>query len=451
MAAAPPHFARHWRTATIAALCAAAGSPVWGAVFLGQDTPEESWLLWAAKVAAAALLGSFFLEPVIHHLQARRVPVMSGSKARSFKTLAQAAVAAVSAAVLAEAYRDGILKSFDSFVEWGGTCLIWGLITYAWLRAPATPYVEASDRAEWYAVLGVLGFSLIQTAALVVGFEGSQSFDPRRIDVVFYTTVFRIALWSFIARVGVRVLTGAWPAGLVPRLLVAALTAGALLEGGVALLLWLDPDFARRIFNTTPAIALMIYPFVTAFWCLGLWLATPRELDQVPELRRGLAPRMSHRTRLGLTYGAILIVALGTRMMLSNPTAAYDTTRIDVFMSAESTPDPYGLHNFLTPAFPGQAGTRGYLHAVITVSHERSVRPGSIDVSCRLTKAAGTAVDSVAQRRVEVPDSIARSNARRQTSWAMTFGEPSYPWEAGSYEVACTLPHGVATGDFELR
>ena len=68
--ASRPRSPRYWRPAAIAALCAAAASPVWGAVFLDRGGSGEDWLDWAAKVAFAAILGSFFVEPVLRHLQA---------------------------------------------------------------------------------------------------------------------------------------------------------------------------------------------------------------------------------------------------------------------------------------------------------------------------------------------------------------------------------------------
>ena len=458
-AASGPRSPRYWRAAAIAALCAAAGSPVWGAIFLGPRDSDKSWLTWAAEVAFAALLGSFVFEPLLHHLQAGQVPAVSRARVRSVKTVVRAAVGAVSAAVLAEAYRDGILKSLDSFGEWGGTCLILGLVTYAWLRAPATPYGEASDRAAWYAALGVLGFSLIAVAILVYRVLLSPDrFDPIAIDQMFYATVFRTVLWSVIARLGVRVLFRSWPSALLSRLLLAALVAGALLEAGVALGLLVDPSLAGRTLNAPPAKALLVYPFITAGWWFGLWVATPRDLDRVSESVATPAPRVSHATRFGLLYAAILIVALGTRFAFppqhrapQETTPPYANPRIAFFASSEATPDPYGLHNFLTPAFPGTADNTRYVHALITVAHATRATPGPVAVSCRLADAAGAALGSASERRVTVPDPVARSSGRGQTSWVMPLGGADYQWKSGSYMVACAHPRGAISGEFVLR
>jgi hypothetical protein len=456
--ASRPRPPRYWRTATIAALCAAAGSPVWGALCLARGTSEESWLVWAAEVAFAGLLGWFLFEPLLHHLQAGRVPAVSRARVRLFRTLVQA-IGAVAAAVLADAYRDGILESLDSFGEWGGTCLILGLVTYAWLRAPAAPYGEASERAEWYAVLGVLGFSLIAVAILAYRiFHDAERVDPTAIDQVFYATVFRTVLWSVIARLGVRVLFRPWPPALLSRLLLAALAAGALLEAGVALGLLVDSSLAQRTLNATPAKAVLVYPFITACWCFGLWVATPRDLDRVSQLPAAPAPRVSHRARLGLLYAAILLVALATRFSFPPRTPApheatppYDSPRIAFFVSAENAPDPYGLYNLLTPAFPGPAAATRYVHALITVSHAPRTRPGPVEISCRLTGDADAGPGTVSRRRIEVPDQVARSHGRRQTSWVMPFGGPDYRWRAGSYKVACTHSRGTLGGEFVLR
>ncbi|HEY7204442.1 MAG TPA: hypothetical protein VIA61_09110 [Methylomirabilota bacterium] len=454
----PRRSPRYWRTAAIAALCAAAGSPVWGALFLHQGPSEKTWLVWAAEVAFGGLLGWFLFEPLLHHLQAGRVPAVPRARARAFKTCVQG-IGAVAAAVLAEAYKDGIIKSLDSFGEWGGTCLILGLVTYAWLRAPAAPHREASERAEWYAVLGVLGFSLIAVAILAYRvFHDAERFDPTAIDQVFYATVFRTVLWSVIARLGVRVLLQPRPPALLSRLLLAALVAGALLEAGVALGLLVDSSLAHRALGATPAKALLVYPFITAGWCFGLWVATPRDLGRIAELPATPAPRISHRARLGLLYAAVLLVALATRFAFPprppaslEATPSYDSPRIAFFVSTESAPDPYGLYNLLSPAFPGQAATTRYVHALITVSHAPRMRPGPVEVSCRLTGDADAGPGAVSRRRIEVPDQMARSHGRGQTSWVMPFGGPDYRWRAGSYKVACVHSRGTVGGDFALR
>ena len=158
--------AKLWWSAVVTALCAAAGSLLWGAFFLTSDQ-DESWTAWAFKASAGVLLASYLIEPMIRHFQTGRPPNFH-LQVRSAKVAFRGVLGTITGALLTDAYSEGIIKSFDSIGEWGATSLIVGLITYAWLRAIGAPYNEASNRAEWLGVLGALGFTLIGAAVDVV-------------------------------------------------------------------------------------------------------------------------------------------------------------------------------------------------------------------------------------------------------------------------------------------
>ena len=61
-----------WWSAVAIALCAAAGSLLWGAFVLTPKTQGESWTAWAFKGAVGVLLASYLIEPLIRHLQTGR-------------------------------------------------------------------------------------------------------------------------------------------------------------------------------------------------------------------------------------------------------------------------------------------------------------------------------------------------------------------------------------------
>jgi hypothetical protein len=102
----------------------------------------------------------------------------------------------------------------------GATSLIVGLITYAWLRAIGTPYVEASDRAEWLGVFGALGFTLIGAAVDIHRISHGNVIPGLAtwIDQTFMLWAIRLVVWGFIGRLGVWIVTQAWPTHLVTRL-----------------------------------------------------------------------------------------------------------------------------------------------------------------------------------------------------------------------------------------
>ena len=54
----PRRPAKLWWSAVAIALCAAAGSLLWGAVFLTSETQGESWTDWAVRSAVGVLLAS---------------------------------------------------------------------------------------------------------------------------------------------------------------------------------------------------------------------------------------------------------------------------------------------------------------------------------------------------------------------------------------------------------
>ena len=252
-----------WWSAVVIALCAAAGSLVWNAIFL-NETQAESWTARAFKGAVSVLLASYLIEPLLRHLQTGRRSNFH-PRFRSAKLAFQGVFIAITTSLFADAYRDGIIKSLDSIGEWGSTSILLGLISYAWLRAIDAPYNEASNRADWFAVLGVLGFSLIGVALhvnrtnsnLIPGVAWSDHFDVRAwIDQTVNQWAFRTVLWSFIGRLGVWILSRAASVKPVTRLMLAALATGIILEAAYALGMLLYSSLAIQYFNTSRANAL---------------------------------------------------------------------------------------------------------------------------------------------------------------------------------------------------
>lgn len=452
-----PKHVRLWRAAAVAALCAAAGSPVWGAAFLGGHESGESWTIWVARCTAGVLIASFFFEPIVRHLQAGRLPALLRPRFRSASSVFRWALVIVIAGLLAEAYRDGIFKSVPSIGEWGATSLIVGLMTYAWLRAIDAPYVEASDRAEWLGALGALGFTLIGAAVDVYHRSRPGVFIPELatwLDQFVMQWAIRLVLWGVIGRLGVWIVTRASTVGPVARLMLAAVAAGGILEALTAGSLWWNSAIFRPWLDTTPGAVLLLYPFVTFSWCAGIWLATPRSVlgpTAAPDAGPAATtrPRMAHRTRLGILCAAVVVIALWARLS-APPLVVYANARIDVFVSREPSPDPYGLRNFLTPAFPGAAETTRYVHAVVTVSHARQ-RSRKIEVACVVGDSARNPLTSPQRVEVDLPDAVASREHRLQTSWIVSFGGPDQRWNPGSYKVECRLPRDVVSGDFTLR
>jgi len=442
-----------WRPAAAVALCAAAGSPVWGAVFLDTQGAGKSWTAWLVETTAAILIASFFFEPMVRHLRAGRLPALVHPRFRSAKAALQWMLAIIIAGLLAEAYRDGIFKSFDSISEWGATSLIVGLMTYAWLRAIDTPYVEASNRAEWLGALGALGFTFI---GIVVDVYRARPDDfvtelATWIDRSVMQWAIRLVLWGLIGRLGVWIVTRSSPAGVVPRLMLAALAAGGLLEALVAVSLQFS-SMATVWFNTTPGVVLLLYPFVTVAWCAGIWLVTPRNVPPPPVSLADQAarPRVTHRMRLAILCAAVTVVALGARA-LASPQIAYRDPRIAFFASDEASPDPYGFHNMLTPWLPRAAGANRYVHAVVSVSHAPGQRSARFTMTCKLATPARNSLVETRQLGLELPNAEARRGKFPKTSWIVSFGGPDHRWQPGSYRVECELPRDVVSGDFTLR
>ena len=136
-----------------------------------------------------------------------------------------------------------------------------GLITYAWLRSIGAPYNEASNRADWFAVLGVLGFSLIGVTLDIHRINSdliqyrdhvkpwSDDFDVRAwIDETVNQWAFRTVLWSCIGRLGVWIMSRTASVQPVARLMLAALATGVILEVGYALAMFLYSSLGHALF-----------------------------------------------------------------------------------------------------------------------------------------------------------------------------------------------------------
>jgi hypothetical protein len=458
----PHRSPKLWWSAVAIALCAAAGSLLWGAFFLTSPEKGEGWTTWAFKGAFGVLIASYLIEPMIRHLQTGRPPIFH-PRFRSIKATFQGVLIAVTVALLADAYRDGILKSFDSVGEWGATSILMGLITYAWLRAFGAPYVEAANRADWFAVLGVLGFSLIGVALDVNRFNqglipgvawNDQVPAVPWIDQTVNQWAMRTVVWSSIGRLGIWILARASSGGPVRRLLLAAFATGVILEVAYGVGMYLYPSLATHYFNTTSAKALLHPVFITVLWCAGIWLATPRKLGQTqaPIANIGVArhPRIGHGMRLTILGIAVVVVAYSARFALSP--IAYTDPRIEFFSSSEPSPDPYGLHNLLTSGLRVDASTKRYVHAIVTVFHAPGERPRTIPTMCGLADSKGKLLMEPRELLVEVPDKVV-SGPRYypKTSWIVSFGGPGYQWTPGLYRVDCKLPQGWVAASFTVR
>jgi hypothetical protein len=450
-----------WWAALATALCAAAGSLLWGAFFLTSQSKGESWTVWAFKGAFGVLIASYLIEPMIRHLQTGRPPIFH-PRFRSMKATLQGVLIAVTVALLTDAYRDGILKSFDSIGEWGATSILLGLITYAWLRAFGAPYNEAANRADWFAVLGVLGFSLIGVALDVNRFNqqlipevawSDQIPAQAWIDQTVNQWAIRTAVWGSIGRLGIWILARVSSVRPVIRLMLAAFATGVILEAAYGLGMFLYPSLAMQYFGTSPGKVLFHPVFITVFWCGGIWLATPRKLEQTQAPTANIAaaplPRIGHGMRLTILGIAVVVVAFSARFVLSP--IAYTDPRIVFFASNEPSPDPYGLHNLLTPGLPVNASTTQYVHAVVTVFHTPGQRPRTIPTTCGLGDSKGNLLLEPQKLLVEVPDKVSGPRHYPKTSWIVTFGGPGYQWTPGLYRVDCRLPQGWVGGGFAMR
>jgi hypothetical protein len=426
-------------------------------MFLAPEGAGKSWTTWLVETIAAILIASFFLEPMVRHLQAGRLPAHVHPRFRSMKAALQWVLAIIIAGLLAEAYRDGIFKSFDSVSEWGATSLIVGLMTYAWLRAIDTPYVEASNRAEWLGALGALGFTLIGIAVDVYRASPDDFVTELAtwIDRSVMQWTIRLVLWGVIGRLGVWIVTRSSPAGVVSRLMLAALAAGGLLEALVAVSLQFSSRMATVWFKTTPGVVLLLYPFVTVSWCVGIWLVTPRSVPpptpaSAPDQATLARPRVTHRMRLAILCAMVTVVALGARAVAAPP-IAYRDPGIEFFASNEPSPDPYGFHNKLTPWSPRDAGANRYVHAVVWVSHAPGQRSARFTMTCKLTDPARKSPLETRQLPLELPNAESSRGKFPKTSWVVSFGGPDRRWQPGSYKVECGLPRDVVSGDFTLR
>lgn len=453
--------------AIVAAVCAAAGSLVWGAYSLSSSDHGESWITWAAKGTGGILIASLFLEPVVESLQTGRLPTILHPRLRSAKTALQWLLTIVTAGLLAEAYRDGIFKSLESIGNWGATSILVGLMTYGWLRSIGAPYNEACNRADWFAVLGVLGFSLIGVTLdihrinsdlirinrdLIVKVQWSDWFNVSAwIDGTVNQWAFRTALWSCIGRLGVWIMSRTASLQPVARLLLAALAAGVVLEVGYALATFLLSSSAADYFGSSRVNPLFHPMILTGLWGLGILLATPRHLEQIQASSAGTEatarPRLAHGTRLTILGIAVIVVALSARFALSSN--SYTNPRIEFFTSDDPSPDPYGIFNLLTSSIPGNASAGRYVHARITLSHAPGQRSRSIPTVCGLTDSAGKRLIESKKLLVVVPDAVSGPKLESRTSWIAVSRRG--PWEPGLYRVDCTLPRGEIAGGFAMR
>jgi hypothetical protein len=400
------------------------------------------------------------IEPMIRHLQTGRPPIFR-SRFRSVKATLQGVLIAVTVALLADAYRDGILKSFDSIGEWGATSILVGLIGYAWLRAIGAPYVEAANRADWFAVLGVLGFSLIGVALdvnrlnhdLIPGVAWSDQIPAVPwIDQTVNQWALRTALWSSIGRLGIWILARASSVGPVIRLILAAFATGVILEAAYGVAMFSYPSLAMQYFNTSAGKVLFHPLFITVCWCGGIWLATPRKLGQtLAPIANAAAPqpRIGHGMRLTILGIAVVVVAFSARFVLSP--IAYTDPRIVFFASNEPSPDPYGLHNLMIPGLAMNASTNRYVHAVVTVFHTPGQRPRTIPTMCGLGDLKGNLLMEPRRLLVDVPDKASGARSYPKTSWIVSFGGPGYQWKPGLYRVDCSLPRGWVSGGFQIN
>jgi hypothetical protein len=444
-----------WWTAVVAALCAAAGSLLWGAFFLTPEKEGETWTDWVLKGTVGVLIGSYLIDPIMKG----RLPTLFHSRLRSMKVF-QAVLSLVTTGLLADAYSKGILKSFDSIGEWGAISMLVGLITYAWLQAIGAPYVEATARADWFAVLGVLGFSLIGVAvevnrinsSLVPGVAWSDHFPAVAwIDQTVNQWVFRTVQWSFIGRLGVWIVTRTASIRPVVGLTLAAFAAGAVLEVAYGVSLFLYPSLAMQYFNTSPGKVLFQPVAITLFWCAGIWLVTPRNLAQVQEPQDDagtITQRLGHGTRLTILMAAMVGVALAVRFTL--PPIAYTDPHIRVSMSGNISPSPYGTYNNpFTRKFPGLPPANVYMQAEVTVSHAPGQRSRKIPCKCALTDLTGNVLVESSLLVIDIPNTVSGPGSHSQTSWiGLRFIRPS---KAGSYRVACALPLGMVGSVFEVR
>ena len=455
----PRRPAKLWWSAVAIALCAAAGSLFWGAFVLTPKTQAESWTAWAFKGAVSVLLASYLIEPLIRHLQTGRRSNFH-PRFRSAKRAFQGVLIAITASLFADAYRDGILKSLDSIGEWGSTSILLGLISYAWLRAIGAPYNEASNRADWFAVLGVLGFSLIGVALhvnrtnsnLIPGMAWSDHFDVRAwIDQTVNQWAFRTVLWSFIGRLGVWIPSRAASVKPAARLMLAAFATGIILEVLHAVGMFLYPSLAMQYFNTSRVKALFHPVFITLFWCVGIWLVTPRNLEQtqapIADIVPTARPPLGHGTRLAILGIAVIVVALSARVFFSP--ISYTDPRIEFFTSNDPSPDPYGIHNLLTASSPGNASAKLYVHALVTLFHAPGQRLRTIPTQCDLVDSTRNFLMESKKLLVGIPDTVSGPRLYPKTSWIALIARG--PWKPGSYRVDCKLPRVGVVDSFAMR
>ena len=440
---------------------------MWGAYSLSSSDHGESWITWAAKGTGGILIASLFLEPVVESLQTGRLPTILHPRLRSAKTALQRLLTIVTAGLLAEAYRDGIFKSFESIGNWVRHKHSRGADDLRLAEIHRRTLQRGLQSCRLVCSPGVLGFSLIGVTLdihrinsdliqinrdLIVKVQWSDWFNVSAwIDGTVNQWAFRTALWSCIGRLGVWIMSRTASLQPVARLLLAALAAGVVLEVGYALAMFLLSSSAADYFGSSRVNPLFHPMILTGLWGLGILLATPRHLEQIQASSAGTEatarPRLAHGTRLTILGIAVIVVALSARFALSSN--SYTNPRIEFFTSDDPSPDPSGIFNLLTSSIPGNASAGRYVHARITLSHAPGQRSRSIPTVCGLTDSAGKRLIESKKLLVVVPDAVSGPKLESRTSWIAVSRRG--PWEPGLYRVDCTLPRGEIAGGFAMR
>jgi len=258
-------------------------------------------------------------------------------------------------------------------------------------------------------------------------------------------------LWSFIGRLGVWIPSLAASVKPAARLMLAAFATGIILEVLHAVGMFLYPSLAMQYFNTSRVKALFHPVFITLFWCVGIWLVTPRNLEQtqapIADIVPTARPPLGHGTRLAILGIAVIVVALSARVFFSP--ISYTDPRIEFFTSNDPSPDPYGIHNLLTASAPGNASAKLYVHALVTLFHAPGQRLRTIPTQCNLVDSTRNFLMEAKKLLVGIPDTDSGPRLYPKTSWIALSARG--PWQPGSYRVDCKLPRGGVADSFAMR
>ena len=204
---------------------------------------------------------------------------------------------------------------------------------------------------------------------------------------------------------------------------------------------------AMHYFNTSRANALFHPVIITVLWGVGIWLATPRNLEQTQASSADTVGdcTSASRTRDAVDYpGDRSDRCCICRRASLSPRISYTNPRIEFFASNDPSPDPYGIYNLLTSSIPGNASAKRYVHARVTLSHAPGQRSRTIPTVCGLTDSAGKRLMESKKLLVVVPDAVSGPKLESRTSWIAVSRRG--PWEPGLYRVDCTLPRGEVAG-----